>query len=216
VKFLQQVWRVILRFVVAIVSTSGSLIVIAAEVVLHQALTWSLVFICGSVGLAADFWREGRELRRQLLGLTTKPNLVLRIDPNWEESEVTHVSATSSPFVFEIEGEARAYAVRIASSAAPGPEHGQLNLIWTPQSDTVGIEPVPISLFLEWRRGTLSSSFVSSQIREYMRQVVGKKELVAVASFMDSVGNHYEKRFRVYEERDGIGFLRIRCEPMKD
>ena len=191
--------------------------VVSALCLLYGLLTgrnvsWGWILAFTATGVAVDAVREVVRVKKG----HNRPKLVLHIDPTWEESKARHVSATSTPFVLQVESEAQAHGVRIASEDAVGPEHGRLSLIWTPQSATVGRNPIPVSLFLEWHKGSHSVSFTTSQIREFMRQVVGKKEVIAVVSFKDLDGNDYSKRFRIYEERDGIGFLRIRCEPLRD
>jgi hypothetical protein len=169
-------------------------------------------FIClVFAGVIWDLQSENKTLKKS----EGRPKLFLRINSDFEKS-VKYFGPDNGEFLLEVEGDKKACSVRITSPDAVGDNHGILSLVWVLKSDVVGMEPIHVGPFCEWRKGTQAVSNVGSQIEFYMKRVVGPKELFADVSFKDTDGNPYTKKFRIYRERDAIGFVATHCEPVKD
>jgi len=173
------------------------------------SLAWFICLVLA--GLCWDLYSQ-----RHAQDESIRPQLFLRVNPDYQRANVAYFGPGNGEFLLQTEGEKKAFGVKITSEDAIGKNHGRLALSWAPESTCVGSEPVEVSVLCAWHKGTHSVGTLGPQVEEYMAQVVGPKELIAMVRYTDIAGKPYKKRFRVYRDRDVIGFIKVHCEPLRD
>lgn len=124
--------------------------------------------------------------------------------------------AFTGEFFVQTEGPQKAFGVVITTGDAAGHNGARLVAGWTPESGTVGIEPVPVGFICSSHADNVPSSLLGPQVAQYMAMKEGKKELIATINFTDIEGRAYKSRWKITKEKDAIGFSKVHCIPMQD
>jgi hypothetical protein len=183
----------------------------------HKGLTWgglvAIAFVCFFIA-AYQVWHEkDKELETHVRGRSYPKLFLKHVEPKSDYRELKEMSE----FFVEVEGDTKAFSVRITSPDVLGVQHTRLEMLWGKVSVPVGNEPVLVSALCQMTKGTHSSSEMGSQIAAYMRmKSEHPKELIATVNYRDVDGNECPARkFRIYREHDITGHIITHCELMK-
>jgi len=176
-----------------------------------RAPTWGWFAAIVASGLAWHFYTELKNARS-----ATKPEppkLFLRYDQRQDKS------IDSSGFFLQVEGDKRAFDVKMTSEPVVGQHRSRINMQWElPGGAPIGSTACPVHAYcVRYEKDIVHSmgGISGRQIHKFFEQKKDlPNELEVTITYKDVGGHPWSKRFKITSGRNYSGNFDISCVPL--
>ena len=188
------------------------IVLLVYQQAIGKPLPWGWLTALIVTGFAWHFYTElDNEKKKDEPNAT--PELYLQYDNSYRDD------FSNSGFFVRVQGEPKAFNVRLTSEEAVTKNHKRLGIVWETPSEPIGKDPIPVGVSCVYYVGDTQHVYGivrGAQIRHFFENNAKSSELIVTVDFTDVSGHACpQQRFRVLEFRDVDGHQKIDCQPIK-